>query len=535
MKLPTLASAGSIQRQGQTSFGGINHVPGCGDGAIWDMENLCSDYYPVLAPRPARYIVDTLETPNGIYAHDGLFTVDGTALKLNSETIGTVEDSEKVFCSLGSYVCLWPDKLVYNLNTGDLSPIEVSWSGTASIQDGTYADQEAMANTIYAEGVDWSEYFSEGDAVEISGSETEANNVTIIIREIDGEYLRFYEYSFTLDTDEDGASVAEEATLTISRNAPDFDFLLENDNRLWGCKGDTLWACKLGDPFNWYVFDGLSTDSYSVDVGSEGDFTGCCRYLGYPCFFKENGVYKVYGSLPTNFEVLGSATLGTIEGAWKSFAVANEKLYYLSRAGIMVYAGGTPAPISSVLGAGNIQTAIGGSDGLKYYCSLQDGSGDWHLYVYDTTQGLWHREDDFHAVGMAWYKGLYALEEDGTLALLGSPPEVPEGAEEEDAVSSMVEFGDFAWGTLNKKSATRIMLRLEMDEGVTVSVQVSYDSSGTWEDVCEVTVDHKCSRYLPALIRRCDHYRLRLNADGPWKLYALGQEFYSSSAATIRH
>ena len=65
------------------------------------------------------------------------------------------------------------------------------------------------------------------------------------------------------------------------------DFICENENRLWGCKEDTIYSSKLGDPFNWNVFDGLSTDSYAVNVRIDGDFTACCSYLGYPVFFKE--------------------------------------------------------------------------------------------------------------------------------------------------------------------------------------------------------------------------------------------------------
>ena len=85
-----------------------------------------------------------------------------------------------------------------------------------------------------------------------------------------------------------------------------------------GCgaaKGDTVYASKLGDPFNWNVFDGLSTDSYAVDVGSAGDFTACCSYLGYPCMFKEEHIYKVYGDKPSNFQVMGSASWGWKRGA----------------------------------------------------------------------------------------------------------------------------------------------------------------------------------------------------------------------------
>ena len=139
---------------------------------------------------------------------------------------------------------------------------------------------ESAANTIKATGVDFADYFRAGDAVTISGATVhEKNNTTIIIREVDGDELRFYENSFVI-----GESGDSEAALTIKREAPEMDFLCENENRLWGCKGDTIFSSKLGDPFNWNCFDGLATDSYAVDVGSEGDFTGAVSYLGYAVF-----------------------------------------------------------------------------------------------------------------------------------------------------------------------------------------------------------------------------------------------------------
>ena len=121
--------------------------------------------------------------------------------------------------------------------------MEASWSGSAKIQDGTYAGENAEANTIYAAGANWADTFQVGDAVAISGCTIhESNNQTIIIREIDGDYLRFYENSFTIN------SGGDTETLTIAREMPELDFICENENRLWGCKGDTVYASKLGDP-----------------------------------------------------------------------------------------------------------------------------------------------------------------------------------------------------------------------------------------------------------------------------------------------
>ena len=78
----------------------------------------------------------------------------------------------------------------------------------------------------------------------ISGATTHTeNNKTAIIREIDGDNLRFYENTFTIS---DGG---DSETLQLSRTVPELDYICENENRLWGCKGDTIYASKLGDIF----------------------------------------------------------------------------------------------------------------------------------------------------------------------------------------------------------------------------------------------------------------------------------------------
>ena len=280
--LPPMANQDGIQKYKQTKFGGYNHTLGADNGDIWDMKNMTSDFYPLLAPRRPRWKVRTLTKPNGFYAHDGLYWVDGTGFYADGTLKGTVTNGRKKFASLGAYIIILPDKKYYNRLADEFGTMEASFTGSAKIQDGTYAGEDAKANTIYASGAAWDSIFKVGDAVTISGAvKHESNNKTPIIREIDGDYLRFYENTFTI------GSGGDAETLTIKRTVPDMDFLCENENRLWGCKEDTIYASKLGDIFNWNVFDGVATDSYSVNVGSAGDFTACCSYLGYPCFFKE--------------------------------------------------------------------------------------------------------------------------------------------------------------------------------------------------------------------------------------------------------
>ena len=318
--------------------------------------------------------------------------------------------------------------------------------------------------------------------------------------------------------------------MKISRTVPELDYLCEHENRLWGCKGDVIYACKLGNVFNWENMSGLDSDAYSVDTGSAGAFTGCISYRGYPTFFKEEHVFKVYGSIPSNFQVLGSATMGIADGSGASPAVAGETLFYLNRSGIMAYTGGIPQPIGEAFGLSRFREAVGGSDGLKYYVSMCDEQGTWGLYVYDTQRGMWHKEDDSHIISFARHKGrLYMLNATGEIWVAGSTEEFADSLEEE-TVEWMAEFADFTEEDPNKKGVSKLQLRLEPEEGATVSVCIMYDSDGVWRPVRSVTGEtRKRSFYLPVVPRRCDHFRLRLTGTGGCRIHSLTREYYSGS------
>lgn len=526
MSLPYMLNASNIRQYGQGGFGGYNHNLYAGDGEIYDMKNMTSDLAPLLAPRRPRYIYKTLSAPNGLYANDGLYWVDGTGFYAAGVQRGTVSNSRKMFASLGAYIVIMPDKAYYNKLTGEFGSLEASWSGSATIQDGTYAGEDAEANTIYASGADWDSKFRVGDAVTIAGATAHpGNNVTIIIREIDGDYLRFYPNSFTIGEGGDSE------TLTISRDMPDMDFITSNENRLWGCKGDEIYGSKLGDPFNWNVFDGLSTDSYAVSVGSAGDFTAAYSYLGYPIFFKEEQIYKIYGDRPANYQVMSSASLGVEAGSHMSLAIAGETLFYLSRAGVVAYSGGIPQSIAAAFGTDRYSDAVAGSDGLKYYVSMLGEDGR-RLFVYDTQRGMWHAEDDTDAVGWAWDSELYCLDADGTLWINGNARSVPEGCTMEGAVQSEVIFGDFVDDNPNKKGTAKFLIRDEIDEGGTIDLYVEFDSDGEWREMVDghITAEDKRSHTLAVVPRRSDHYRIKIMGSGSWRVYALTREDYIGSS-----
>lgn len=531
MKLPSMKYADGIVKGRQIGFGGLHRSAGASDGELWDMENLTSDHYPVLASRAPRLKYKKLSAAGGLFSWDGLCWVDGTSFYFRGEKKGQVSRGEKTFASMGAYIIIFPDKCCYNVDTGEFKSMESRWKGSSlKFGNGTLYGEAAEANAIECAGVKWSEYFRSGDAVTIAGCTTNpGNNISVIIREIDGSKLYFYEHTFTLG--KGGAAYTEKGELTITRSVPDLKYMCENENRLWGCTDNTIYASKLGDIFNWNVYDGLNTDSFAVDTGSAGAFTGCVSYLGYPTFFKEDNIYKVYGSVPSNFEVMGSATLGLAAGCGKSLAIAGETLFYLSRNGIMAYTGGIPQPVSAAFGTRRFKNAVGGSDGLKYYVSMQDETGAWGLYVYDTQRGLWHKEDKSHVTHFArWAGNLYFLDDQGALWLNGNAQDPPETMGQEADVAWMAEFTDFTEENPNKKGVSKLQLRLELDEGAVVEVFLMFDSDGVWRRVSGAQGEGvKRSYYLPIIPRRSDHYRLKLTGTGGCRIYSLVREYYTGS------
>lgn len=316
---------------------------------------------------------------------------------------------------------------------------------------------------------------------------------------------------------------SEPGAVTLKRQVPDMDYLCVNENRLWGCKGKTIFASKLGDPFNFYVFDGLPTDSWSVDDLSEGDFTGCATYLGFPIFFKERSIAKVYGTHPSNFQLMGSASLGVKQGSGKSLAVAGEILFYHGRTGIVAYQGGIPEVISANFGEAAFSQARAGSDGRKYYISMQDEQGSWQLFVFDTRNNLWMREDDTEAVGFACMDKLYCLNRQGELWT-----HVATG-QAEDEFAWWAETADYYFNTLNRKGVNKYHLRLELAEGAEATLYAQFDGNGYWQQVARMSTPAKRTYYLPLIPRRGDHFRLRLEGRGQAWLYGLGIEHYTGS------
>lgn len=315
-----------------------------------------------------------------------------------------------------------------------------------------------------------------------------------------------------------------ESAVTVKREMPDMDFIFTAGNRLWGAKGDTIYGSKLGDPLNFNVFDGLATDSYSVDLGTPGDATAGIEYNGYPIFFKEDGIFKLYGDYPQNFQMYATMKQGVRKGCGKSLVIAGDVLYYVSRYGVMAYNGGVPTWIGEPIGK-QILKAVAAGGGQKYYLSAYDGEV-WDLYVYDANRGMWHREDDLRLMDAGYNGAVIGLSADGRILAL-SPEYIGSGTEEEE-VPWMVEFADMVFGSPNRKGIGKMQFRFGFEEPGEVVISVKYDS-GEWEKVMTVSGGTKGSRVIPLIPRRCDHFKIRLESRNRVNIYGMTVHYYHGS------
>lgn len=238
--------------------------------------------------------------------------------------------------------------------------------------------------------------FKAGDALLATGSDGE-NTIeeNFIVHSVgaDGSYMTVEGY----------IKPKQSMEWIFERRLPVFDFVCEHNNRIWGCrygendKGEfvnEIYASALGDPTNFFVFEGTAADSYMASVGHAGEWTGCISTEEYVLFFKRDAVFIVSGSTPGTFTVAKIGKIGVQKGSEKSLKEIGGYVYYKSDHGFMrINPGGFPMLISSELGADNKTNAIAGTNGTKYYISLSE-NGERKMFIYDISLGAWSKEDE---------------------------------------------------------------------------------------------------------------------------------------------
>lgn len=131
MRLPKLeGKTGSTELNRQ--FLGYRHVDAPDEGAFYEMENVTSERYPLMAPRSPRAKLYTLQNPGGLCAKTALAWTENGKLYYGGEAVADVSEGEKTFVSMGAWLIVFPDGVRYNTADGTVDAI-----GQKNVTDGT--------------------------------------------------------------------------------------------------------------------------------------------------------------------------------------------------------------------------------------------------------------------------------------------------------------------------------------------------------------------------------------------------------------
>lgn len=581
------------------TFLGYNHNLKIGEGnnsgypqsslEFYDMKNMCSDFYPLLANRHKRSTVKTLSSPAGLIGKAALAYIDGSTIYYGSNDItsyftakglaisSSAQMLPKQLVSMGAYIIILPDKLYINTeNYSDCGKIDSSFATDAGNSiiyslckvDGTeYAEPIASSTepsnpangdlwidtsdvkhilkqynavtamwvqipTVYVRisypgiGTGFAEY----DGVTISGCSAHDTGIEAQIEELNGNKVIYAknENYIVVTGIIDQSYTQPTGTVSVMRSMPDLDYITEAENRLWGCKyglvdGKTvneIYCCALGDFKNWNRFMGISTDSYVASVGTDGPWTGAVTHNGYPIFFKENYLHKVYISSSGAHQIADAACRGVQRGCGKSLVVVNETLFYKGIGGVMAYDGSMPVSAGDKLGHDKYSDASAGALDDKYYVSMKDTNNNWHMFVLDTEKGLWHREDNTNAMCFARCGGeLYYIDADSNklIAVNGTEGDL------EDLVEWSVTTGIIGYNTVEQKYVSRLNLRMLLPKGSKADMYIQYDSDNIWHHCGHMEGMGTRTFMLPVRPRRCDHFQFRIDGIGDVRVYSFAK------------
>lgn len=593
MNYPEL-SAVNVERLWTQEFLGIDRRPRTNDGAFIDTVGVTGAEWPVVKTREKHGTVAAAASGRTAIADlNGLAYTQGTTLYYNGQatSVTDLSSGDKNIVTFGAYLIVLPDGRYYNTvdptDTGSINRLYQSpsgeditfspctmngidfpaghWTAAATPPSSPTAGDYWINTSVKPHALyqysslesDWvgvvsvfvkiaadgiGEGLAVGDAVTVSGitvsssyptmkEQLEVLNETHIIQAVDDDWIvvigvvdEVYELSGRIRAD---------------RKMPELDYVFECNNRLWGCRygtqdGETvnrIYATALGDFKNWRKFYGTSQDSYYVNVGTEGPFTGGIAHRGYPYFFKDNCVHKVYGDRPSNFEMQTTYCDGVKKGCGKSLTSANGVLYYMSNHG-PVYFESMPALCGEALCRPSLSECVAGYCGGELFLSGKEGTNTYSTYVLDTARGVWYRRSGDAARGYATHDNeIYMLGSQGDIVALhgraGTLPQAATGWTLETAVMGY-EYPDH-------KYISRFVIRMMLETGATAAISIKYDTAGDWLQVGELTAGNTVRTYLvPVIPRRCEHVQIRLEGTGQMTLYGIARELRMGSDAMNR-
>lgn len=549
-----------------------------GDEDSWKEENLSKFVYGIKLKKKNESI-RAMTLKNGKLAYLIKNTIYWNGQEFDFSEYADTREQQMI--SYGAYILVFPMGIYLNTNdTTDRGHLgarsESRYKVTYSVcnlagadynytlsekapeepEDGQYWMRQAEEDALYQ----WSESLAMWTAVTTTYIKILTNDPecfdkyevddAITIEESDVESLNGINTIVAKGTTETGSyivvtGVMEKTTeqttkVKFERKIPVLDYVCVSNNRVWGCHygltdGEMLneiYACKLGDPKNWYSYQGTALDSYALSLGDDGEFTGAYTYQGYPLFFKENNIYKIYGTYPAAYQLTTYDCRGIQKGSHKSIAVVDEYLVYKSINDICVFDGNYPISLSAKLGKRRFTECAAGAYMSKYYISMKDEKGH-AIYVYDFNSSLWVRDEEMQIEEFVSTKSgeLYGRTKVGIICFGNENDNL--GLQEKNAEQEKVEWyaesGTYGIDLADKKRIGEIKIRAAIHHGARMKVAVYYDDSGKWNeywvDKAGINSDGKIRSFtVPIIPVSCDTMKMKLYGVGKIEIYSILRE-----------
>lgn len=503
-------------------YGGMKKAWNTSEGESLKLLNISPDKYPHLSGREKYAICENENSYQSLYSVNGkLFYGIGNSFYCDGVKCGNIIIGPKYFAGFDNKLIIMPDKLYLDVDEKNLKSLSKStgFKELSVISTKRESDFPGLNTLICSDGSKTlTDMFGMDTAIYIAvGNESVAgvHRVRGVNRDTGALYF---------DDGEFGYGENFTATLIITNGIPDGGIIFSCKNRLWTYKGTRIYISADGNPTKWIDYDGRENSSFYIDSGDGEPFTFCTEIGGYPVFFTDNKIYKIYGDRPNNFTLVCCSNFGGIRSSDYSSAVkAGAYLFYLSHGRIMRFSGGVPECDDNFPGS-NISSAIGGCDGERYYLSVLMNGGETALYVYDIYSHTWQEYVGEYFNNFAKCRDIFYGTRYGELVAIRGMRNLQENYLPEDDFECEAEYENLYF--YNKPVCpVGIGCVLYSDEDSNVSFYLMYNDSGQWYESGEVYGKFSGMKYFGIVPVRTNSLKLKIKAVGNFEIKKVWIEY----------
>lgn len=485
---------------------GLESVYNTSGRKIISMKNLSPTSYPCLSPRDPYYIWEMSYGITSLGVIDGhVYYTRSTAFFYDGKLIGAVSGGKKKFLNFASKVLIFPDNKCFDTQTMTLTNLSSSVETNIAFINsdlGVHAIKSEnssvnLANTFYA-----------GQGILISGSGNSIVDGYHYITGVDKNsgLLYFNNYEF-------GSASIASVKCVITNEVPSMDSVCICHSRVWGVKGNKIYASKVDDPKAFCAFGRDEKDSYKYEYCDTDAFTYIAEYGGSPVVFSSSAIYKIYGDNANNYELdILSKSGGILAEDIGSVAEIDGELYYISHGRPVKFTGVKSVYIKS-FPVGDVSKGVGAAKRGVYYLSCTDEYLDNRFFIYDTDSDSWYEQDALWISGFVAIDGnLYGLSSNEAY-LLDFDKDAPTDTSHEGMVDSELVLDD-VYDIGNMLYPARIIVRAQLGFGANISFEICYDGNLEWESINEIVGDGEGVYSILIPPKKCSSFKLRVKGKG---------------------